>query len=228
MGTHRRWYYQAVAVYDRVFRVWHALDRPAAVVPPALRVESRRAYRTIRLSDGTVIRAGDRVGALHLDNERVAALHQSGRSPLAIGLEFRRLLLTSLETLAAATAPGGWLAGVAAFVVVTIFHRGLPRLGFETDPNGLAWPRLTASYQRALVASLHPKGVLRLPRLASIRAERLWISRDRLLALYREGRPRPRRIGRGPYPSGVTNRTDRAAAEATAESSARAPSPSCD
>ena len=72
MGTHRRRYYRAVAVYDRVFRVWHALDRPAAVVPPALCVESRRSYRTIRLSDGTVIRAGDRVGALHLDNERIA------------------------------------------------------------------------------------------------------------------------------------------------------------
>ena len=206
MGTHRRWYYRAVAVYDRVFRVWHALDRPAAVVPPALRVESRYSYRTIRLSDGTVIRAGDRVGALHLDNERVAALHQSGRSPTAIGFEFRRLFLTSLEALAEATAPGGWLAGVSAFVVVTIFHRGLLRLGFEADPNGLVCPRLTASYQRALLASLHPNGVLRLPRLASTRAERLWISRDRLLALYGEVRPRPRRIARGPYPAGVTNR----------------------
>jgi hypothetical protein len=47
-----------------------------------------------------------------------------------------------------------------------------------------ARPYLTAAYQRALLAVLHPAGARRLRRLANTRAERLWLSRGRLLALY--------------------------------------------
>lgn len=167
-----------------MYRLWRGLDRPAAAVPPALRVETRRSYRIVQLAGGPVIHRGERVGVLHLDNARLAALHENGHSPAAIGLEFRRLFIASLDALAERARPGQPLAEVSAFMAITIFHHGLQRLGFEPEPDGLVWPRLTAVYQRALLASRHPLGIFRLPRVASAHAERLWISRDRLLALY--------------------------------------------
>jgi hypothetical protein len=155
-----------------------------------LRVETRRSVVAVRLGGHTLVRSGERIGVLHLDNARVAALHEDGRPPMAVGLEFRRLLIESLGALAADARDGQRLAGLSAFTAVTIFHPGLRRLGFETQRNGLVWPRVTALYQRALLGSLHPDGVRRLHRAASTCAERLWISRDRLLALYDGARVR--------------------------------------
>ena len=168
-----------------MYRVWHGLDRPAAEVPPAFRVEIRRSWRTVRLGGVALVRPGERIGVLHLDNVRVATLHEHGLSPMAVGLEFRRLLIESLNTLADSARPGQRLAEVCAFTAVTsVHHRLLQRLGSQVEPHGLVWPRLTAGYQRALLASLHPDGVFRRHGVASTRAARLWISRDRLLALY--------------------------------------------
>lgn len=187
-GGHR-----AIALYDRVYRLWHGLDSPRADVPPILLVEIRRAYRVRRLSDGVVVRPGDRVAMLHLNNARVRALHAGGPSPMALGLEFRRDLTASLTRLAQLTGPGEPLADVAAVCAVTIFHRGLQRLGFEPDTLELAWPGFTGAYQRALVRVLHPAGVRRMLELASLRARRLWLSSERLRALFAPlpvGRPR--------------------------------------
>jgi hypothetical protein len=184
---------RAISVYDRLYRVCHRLDREQAAVAPVLRVEVRRVLRGIRLSDGIRLRLGDRVGVLHLDNHAVANIHADDLSPLSIGLEFRRQFLESLATLAALAQPGGRFVVVRAFTAVTIFHQGLQRLGFELEPDRLVWAWLTTAYQRRLLALLHPGGASRLQALAARRAERLWISRQRLLALYgrtaRLGRP---------------------------------------
>lgn len=174
----------AVVVYDRMYRLYRGLDRPRAAVPPALRVEVRRSWRDRRLDDGAVIRPGDRIGVLHLDNTRIAGLHVDGAAPMATGLHFRRELLTSLRALADQAQPGGPLADVQAFAAITIFHRGLRRLGFELASDGLRWPGLAAAYQRALLATLHPAGLSRVSKRAYSRAARLWISREKLLALY--------------------------------------------
>ncbi len=175
---------RAIAVYDRVYRFLHRLDTPRSEVGPALRIETCRCYRTVTLSDGTVVRRGDRIVALHTNNDRVGALHLNGGSAMATGLEFRRELLASLRALAALAGPDQPLADIRAFVAVTILHHGLPRLGFERDPVGLLLPRVTGAYQRALLASLHPAGSRRLLRLANGHAERLWISRAKLRTLY--------------------------------------------
>jgi hypothetical protein len=90
---------------------------------------------------------------------------------------------TKLRSLAILTRPGGRFAGMPAFTAITILHHGLPRLGFEIERRGLMWPRLTAAYQRALLASLHPGGATRTLRLTTGRAERLWISSRTLRAL---------------------------------------------
>ena len=178
------WYRWAVVLYDRAYRVVHGLDRPPAQVGPALCVEVRRGRRARRLPDGTRIASGDRVGVIHLNNARLTAVHVNGQPPLAIGLEFRRWFLASLRELAQLAADGGPLADVRAFCAITIFHRGLARLGFHPERDGIVWPGLTAAYQRALMASLHPAGPLRPRRVISAGARRLWMTREELLSRY--------------------------------------------
>jgi hypothetical protein len=183
-GRARLFYRWAVVFYDRAYRWAHGLDRPHSEIGSAFCLEIRRSRRARELCGGTPIRRGERIGILHLNNERIAALHGNGLSPLAVGLEFRRRLIASLRTLAA-LAESGALKDVQAFAATTIFHQGLARLGFQPELGGPAWPRLVAAYQRALLASVHPAGPRRLRRTPYHRARRLWISRATLRERYR-------------------------------------------
>jgi hypothetical protein len=108
-----------------------------------------------------------------------------------VGLVFRRHFVASLETLAARAADGGDLAHLRAFAAITVLG-GLERVGFaEADTDRLCWARCVAGYQRALLAALHPAGAARPGLSALTRARRLWISRERLVALHGPGRARP-------------------------------------
>lgn len=180
----RPWLHVLVGVYERLYRLVQGLEAPEAEVGPALSVAVRWSFRRIRLAGGVVIHPGDRIGILHLNNARVVTLHADGRPPLAVGLAFRRDLFASLRELAALASGGGRLAAARAFAATTIFHRGLRRLGFETERRRLVWPGYVAAYQRALLTTLHPAGAARVRRLALVRAERLWIAREALLARY--------------------------------------------
>lgn len=179
-----RW---AVVAYDRLYRSLHGLDRPEAEVGPALRVEVRTCRRMRSLPGPTILRRGDRIGILHVNNERIAALHADGLAPLAVGLEFRRQFVASLRALARLVA-GGDLGDVRAFAATTIAHAGLTRLGFTPEPRGVVWPRLVAVYQRSLLASLRPRPAPLLRGAGHHYARRLWLTRETLLARYGPGR----------------------------------------
>lgn len=173
-----------IAAYDWLYRVSHGLTSPESEIGPVLRVEIRKSRRAFRLGDGTIIRPGDRIGYLHLNNDRVGALGADGLPPVALGLAFRKRLLASFGALAEMCRPGGRFADVTAFQGTTIFHEGLNRLGFETEPDGLRWPRLVGAYQRALLASMHPRRPVGLQGPSYQHAERVWISREQMLARY--------------------------------------------
>ena len=175
------WYRAAIPAYDWIYRVAHRLNAPVSEVGPVLRVEVRRSRWSLRLSDGTAIQRGVLVGFLHINNDRVVALHSDGLSPIAVGLEFRRRLVASLRTLAALAGTGGRLSDLSAFAATTIFHEGLGRLGFETEAGGLRWPRVVAGYQRALMTSLHGDAPIGLHGSTYQHAERVWISRPKLI-----------------------------------------------
>ncbi len=165
MASRAPWYRQAVAVYDRSYRLLHGLDRPAARIGPVLSVRRGRLWRPLRLADGTVLGRGARIGVLHLDNGRALALHGDGLDPGEIGFEFRRRFLSSLRALATQAADGGPLAQVQAYSVTTLFHHRLPLLGFAPAPGDQSICRLLVSlYERALLSSLHPAGLARLRR----------------------------------------------------------------
>ncbi len=190
----RAWYRRPIALYDRLYRLWHGLDHPGSQVGPALRLELRRQGRPLELADGTRLAPGDRIGILHLNNEKVAALHTDADSIRAVGLRFRRLFIASLRELARRAEPGGPLADVQAFVATTIFHRGLGRLGFEPAPTGNRASVLGVFYQRALLACLHPAGSARLGAATYQQARRLWISRQRLIEGFARARSGSRMI----------------------------------
>src|SRR5512143_3314163 len=118
-GLWRRW---PIVAYDRVYRWLNGLDRPGAQVGPILRLTVRTSRRTVRLMDGTVVRRGDPIGVIHLNNERVVTLHAVGLQPGAIGIRFRRQLVASFRELTRLAAPGGSLAQVRAFTATTILH----------------------------------------------------------------------------------------------------------
>jgi hypothetical protein len=80
-----------------------------------------------------------------------------------IGIEFRRLFLTSLRALAARATDSGPLARFEAYSVTTLFHHRLPILGFAPAPADRPICRHVMSwYERTLLSSLHPAGRARL------------------------------------------------------------------
>jgi len=170
-----------ISAWDRIFRAIRGLDLPVARVRPLFRIEVRRRRRRTRLRDGTVLRRGERIGIIHLDNAAVVRLHRSERPDAATGLEFRRLVLASLRELARQAGPGGALGGVGAVAALTIHHRALERLGFEREASA-AGSTVVAAYQRALVAWLFPGA--RRTRAHRRHALRVWMPRERLLARY--------------------------------------------
>ncbi len=115
-------------------------------------------------------------------------VHGLDRPPAQVGpalcVEVRRWLLCSLRELAHLAAAGGPLADVRAFSAITVFHRGLARIGFCPERSGLLWPGLNAAYQHALMASLHPVGPLHFRRATHTRARRVWLTRAELLSRY--------------------------------------------
>jgi hypothetical protein len=177
-GTCRHW---PIAIWDRIFRAAKGLDRPGAKVGPVFRIELRRWRREVRFADGAALGRGDRAAVIHLDNAAVVRLHRIGLPETATGLAFRRLVQASLRELARAAAPGGPLADVRAFAALTIYPYGLERMGFERDPAA-GGSLVVGAYQRALVAWLFPGARGRMAH--RLRAELLWIPRDRLLARY--------------------------------------------
>jgi hypothetical protein len=187
-GLWRRW---AIVAYDRLYRWLNGLDRPGAQVGPILRLTVRPSRRTVRLMDGTVVRRGDPIGVLHLNNERVVRLHADGLPPGAIGIRFRRHLFASFRELTRLAAPGGSLAQVRAFTATTILHHGLGRLGFEPARDGSRGSAIAGAYQRALLASLRPAGSARLDASVRHRARQLWMSRDALEARFHNPQHRP-------------------------------------
>jgi len=180
------WYRAAIALYDWSYRRLNGLDQPTGRIEPVLKVQRRRAWRALRLADGTLLGRGATFGVLHLDNTRALALHGAGLDPVMIGFEFRRLFLSSLRTLAERVADGGPLTNFAAFSVTTLFHHRLPRLGFAPAPGDRpTCGRLVSLYERALLSSVHPAGSARLRRGARGEARRLWISRQDLLTRFK-------------------------------------------
>ncbi len=163
-----------------------------------LRLSITRAEYDVILSDGTCIRRGDPIAELHLWNEHVPSMPEAGPD-LKWGYAFLRQLNNSMIELAAYTQEAPRVRDVRAFRgkirfgsrygLAQLAHRG-DRWGFElvNHRNGTGlWQKLADFadnfYALGLMwlfnpASLNGKG------LRGIKADEIWISRDKLLSKY--------------------------------------------
>ena len=173
-------------VSDFAYRWLHGLSTPDAAVGPVLLVRiTRHRGRPLTLGDGTRIGRGDRIGDFHLDNERMAALHEGGRRSRWAGLASRRAFHASLEALAEQTQNNPRYREVRAFTATTIFHEVSDLMGFEIRPLASRWgARLVAAYERSLIALFHPLGKQRPGRRRYGEARQIWISREALVRRY--------------------------------------------
>lgn len=180
--------------YDFLYRWLHGLSTPDAAVGPVLRVRvTRYRGRPFTLRDGTPIRQGDRIGDFHLDNERMAALHDGGRRSRWAGLASRRAFHASLEALAEQALAAPRYDGVRAFTATTIFHEVTDLMGFEIRPlSSRLGARVVAAYERSLIRRFHPLGERRPGRQRFEEARQIWISRDELVRRYAPERSSPR------------------------------------
>lgn len=165
-----------------------------------LRVAIGRCGRDLRLGDGTAIARGERVGELHLWNERLPSMDASG-ADFRWATAMRRGMAASLRLLAAHIRDHADWDGIRAFRGETALdpHWGgwagasvLGRLGLELlPPEPDSWPRPFTDfwenlYTWWLIWTFAPAS-LRSKRFWRIRRRQVWISRHRLLASTGDG-----------------------------------------
>ena len=128
--------------------------------------------QTTRLSDGTLVRRGDRILHLHLDNMVVAGRGEGGSyNPW----QLIDLAGRDLDVLAELVASGG-LGDVRAIRGVTVLARAAARLGFEVRPlpRNLRWT-LVRDLSALVIATYHRAGAKELDRGLAWPGE-VWLS----------------------------------------------------
>lgn len=167
----------------RAWVLWEAIwvPRLRALRPGGLIRYSLGTHRgrALDLQDGTIIRCGDRLVELHLDNRTLLRLAGGGFD--AFGAEL--LGSDELRELAALVAGGG-LGPVVALHAITPLAPALRRRGFEIRPVphtvGYALMRF---YMSGLLALYHPGGWAGLtPQRARRWPAEAWMSLNRFLA----------------------------------------------
>jgi len=152
------------------------------------------------LADGTRIADRERLGELHLWNERVPPMPQAGPD-LCWAVTMRLVLVHSLQLLAAHVENDPDWEDVRAFRGETAFdaQRGethpFTHLGFELQPLELVGPlkRFTDFWENLyawwLIWTFNPAS-LRSKRLWGLQRRQLWLSRATLLTRYGQNRSR--------------------------------------
>jgi hypothetical protein len=191
-----------VVAFDRRQRrrlhIWEFSDDPGCI----LRVSITRSRVEAELADRTVVRRGDRIGIIHLWNERMPRIPDKG-ADLEWATTLARSVVYSLRLLTHCMLETPDLDGIQAFggefgfVYTPVAIRFLRRIGVEVfeprPPSGLAewvediamriWPWL-------LRRVFNPESI-RGRTLDDMRRRPVWISRNTLLRLYGPGAPPP-------------------------------------
>ncbi len=177
------------ALLRRAMRIEQFCSDPRCVI----RVRRIIAAHTVRLSDGTVVRAGDPVAELHLWNEHLPRIPDTGPG-IAWAVAMRRAYSHSLSQLARHVAEHCEFAEVEAFCAAIAFAgpwsragkvaRAAARKGFELiDPKPSLAADLAALahgiFILCLIRAFNPAG-LRTLKLTRRRYE-IWISKRRLV-----------------------------------------------
>jgi hypothetical protein len=162
-----------------------------------LRIALTASKQDIELSDGTRVRAGNRICELHLWNEHIPPMPPEGPD-LGWGLRFYRLAVKSFRSLATYLAADERqdivaLGGQMAFVEKDdppVLASVAARLGFDVlnlTAQAGRWRRFTHFWENilswALMWTFNPAS-LRGKRFLRLQRYRLWMSRRTLLQRY--------------------------------------------
>ncbi|MBI1894361.1 MAG: hypothetical protein HYS14_09640 [Candidatus Rokubacteria bacterium] len=171
--------------YDRVYQRLHRLQDLSLPEGTVLRLGlTRYRGRPLTLSDGSVIRRGDRIGIIHIHNEGVASLHAPDGTPHRGALIFLERFRASMRSLSGQMATGA-LADVRALTSTTVIFAAMARAGFDVLPlRPRWWGRALGTYQRWLMARHHPLGNRRFKLDRFVESRAVWISREALLRRY--------------------------------------------
>ena len=184
-----------VVAFDRRQRRRLGIGEFCADPECLLRLGFRTARVATELTDGTVVRPGERVGVLHLWNEHMPRMPRAGPD-LAWARAVNRLAVHSFRLLADHVAGTPELADVRAFagefshVYTPGALRLLRRLGLEVlepiPPRGpIAWTvdRATRVWIWLLRRAFNPASVRGL-RPRDLQRRRVWLGRRTLVGLY--------------------------------------------
>ncbi len=134
---------------------------------------SRRRRRPVHLADGTVVRPGDLVGEVHLDNERLREVLRAGGEPAAWAVvrEDMRALAAWASRMPPERRP-------VAYHGESILMPLARRVGFETrERPSTAWTRLQDWYLRGVMVRWSREGRRRLREgRGRLRAGVAWMS----------------------------------------------------
>lgn len=149
------------------------------------RIALRRYYGDkLILRDGTILHPGDKYGELHLNNRLFIGLSKRGSSPAFLGLSSLRESKKSLSSLKEYVKSNPIFTDINVFMGTTLLNRGIGRLGFEVlEMKHGFLKNLTSSYEKLLLAILHPQGLKRL-RSKRLAPKLVIITRKTLEGLY--------------------------------------------
>jgi hypothetical protein len=137
------------------------------------------------LDSGETIGRGDLVMELHFRREALSALIRQG-DPIRVALEMRRMGEQELPRLARLVERDESLREVRALHALTLFYRGINKMGFEIRPMEDKWAeRWFTWWHRLLMARDSSQGSERVRRYKDKLVTRhIWMSREDLIRRY--------------------------------------------
>jgi len=184
-----KWLHPFWDAYEWAFEKAFRLRRVSASPQCVLRI-GPRTHRgpEEHLADGTVIRPGERIAELHLDNRAIRALRRPGDTDRRHARAFARAVLFSLRELAKLAQAHPRYSRVPAFYGTSLFYDRAHFAGFEA--RQIEWrgqQRVLGWYLWGLLGRMHVGGKQRLkeaPRRRQVGI--VWMSRRRLLERFGE------------------------------------------
>jgi peptidoglycan-N-acetylglucosamine deacetylase len=170
--------------FARKYRIRALDDDPTTLLAFNL---YRHTGADVPLKTGEVIRKGDLLMELHFRREAMMPLIAEG-DPLRVALEMRRMGERELPRLARMLESDAELREVAGVHALTLFYRGINKMGFEIVPLREKWAEAWFTWwHRLLMARDSSQGSERVRRYRDKLVTRhIWMSRAELIRRYGE------------------------------------------
>jgi hypothetical protein len=185
----KRWLWRPANLIMRGIDSVYQKVRGLQPVGPLLYVQKTRYKGPQRqLGDGTLLRPGQPVGLLHLNNRGLEQAQQGGGHH---GFVFARLMLQALASLAQAVRQDSSLNAVTGFHGITWIPPHGRRVGFEARQLPMNWRTwLLGWYFRLILYAFNPSSLRQADRQAArqdpekprrLEVYEFWLSREQLL-----------------------------------------------